>query len=414
MTMKNVLIICFVFLFQTFFGQLREGDIAKITLKMNDTSNVERLIVFPNGEFTLVYNVARELSKVVGYTHNPDSVKLLESILPSIMKQYNIKKLKIIWQASNSESSYYYWLSNIKKSKIFNKSTNYDVEYYSTNERFELTGFDHKVSLVNPEGLILSSSKSILGLGKEKEKMKGRTIKAKLLTEKLGVKKPLINTTIYIMEGTAVDEALAEAKTDKYGDFEIVVPEKKMDYKLKAMPEGQVDNVILSTQSGKEISRFTKTALGFDYKLLEVDIVRLSSLEQEDDIASKFKQLINKNSNEINITENINYVSSSFDLDKNAKAVLDKVVVILKENPKVKIEIISHTDAQGDDNSNLVLSQKRSISVLNYLVVKGIDKARIKATGKGESVIRNRCINGVDCSDKEHEFNRRTEFSFTK
>jgi hypothetical protein len=39
---------------------------------------------------------------------------------------------------------------------------------------------------------------------------------------------------------------------------------------------------------------------------------------------------------------------------------------------------------------------------------------RLKAEGKGETEIRNRCINGVDCSDKEHEYNRRTEFKFSK
>ena len=39
---------------------------------------------------------------------------------------------------------------------------------------------------------------------------------------------------------------------------------------------------------------------------------------------------------------------------------------------------------------------------------------RLKAIGKGETEIRNRCANNVVCSDKEQEFNRRTEFKFVK
>jgi outer membrane protein OmpA-like peptidoglycan-associated protein len=94
--------------------------------------------------------------------------------------------------------------------------------------------------------------------------------------------------------------------------------------------------------------------------------------------------------------------------------VLDKVIIILNANSGVKLDVISHTDSRGDDASNLNLSQKRSNAVIEYLSSKGVDKTRLKAIGKGESVIRNRCLNGVDCSDKEHEFNRRTEFNFIK
>jgi outer membrane protein OmpA-like peptidoglycan-associated protein len=51
---------------------------------------------------------------------------------------------------------------------------------------------------------------------------------------------------------------------------------------------------------------------------------------------------------------------------------------------------------------------------VSYLNSQGIDIKRLKAEGKGETEIRNRCVNGIDCSDKEHEYNRRTEFKFSK
>ena len=76
--------------------------------------------------------------------------------------------------------------------------------------------------------------------------------------------------------------------------------------------------------------------------------------------------------------------------------------------------IVSHTDSQGEDQNNLALSLKRSETVVSHLISIGISKDRLKAEGKGEKEIRNRCVNDVDCSDKEHEYNRRTEFKFSK
>jgi outer membrane protein OmpA-like peptidoglycan-associated protein len=86
----------------------------------------------------------------------------------------------------------------------------------------------------------------------------------------------------------------------------------------------------------------------------------------------------------------------------------------LNENKSYKLDILSHTDAIGDDNSNLELSIKRANAALEYLVSKGIDKNRLKAIGLGETKILNRCINNIICSEKEHEINRRTEFKYTK
>ncbi len=59
---------------------------------------------------------------------------------------------------------------------------------------------------------------------------------------------------------------------------------------------------------------------------------------------------------------------------------------ILKENPNVKIKIVGHTDADGDDKSNLDLSKRRAASVKNALVTDfGIDATLIETDGKGES-----------------------------
>ncbi len=86
----------------------------------------------------------------------------------------------------------------------------------------------------------------------------------------------------------------------------------------------------------------------------------------------------------------------------------------MKDNPKVMLDITSHTDAEGDDAYNLKLSEQRAAAVVNYIVSAGIKAKRLKSIGKGETEIRNRCKNGVLCFEDEHEYNRRTEFRFIK
>ncbi|HHS95147.1 MAG TPA: OmpA family protein, partial [Phaeodactylibacter sp.] len=84
-------------------------------------------------------------------------------------------------------------------------------------------------------------------------------------------------------------------------------------------------------------------------------------------------------------------------------------VGILNKYPTMKIELSSHTDSRGTRAYNEALSRKRAEAALKYLVARGIAPERLQVVGHGESQIRNRCTDGVDCSEKEHQFNRRTE-----
>lgn len=79
-----------------------------------------------------------------------------------------------------------------------------------------------------------------------------------------------------------------------------------------------------------------------------------------------------------------------FDFDKSelkpeSFAELDKLVELLLKNPAVKMEIAGHTDSKGDKKYNLLLSQKRAESVMEYLLKKGIDKLRLTAKGYGDT-----------------------------
>ncbi len=110
---------------------------------------------------------------------------------------------------------------------------------------------------------------------------------------------------------------------------------------------------------------------------------------------------------------NIHYDYNKYFIRPDAAVELDKVVKMLKDNPALEVELGSHTDARGKDSYNMRLSQKRAEAAVQYIVKKGIDAKRISAKGYGETHILNRCKNGVNCSDKEHEVNRRTEIKIT-
>jgi outer membrane protein OmpA-like peptidoglycan-associated protein len=98
----------------------------------------------------------------------------------------------------------------------------------------------------------------------------------------------------------------------------------------------------------------------------------------------------------------------------DAATELDKIVRVMQENPGMKIELGSHTDARGSDQSNFNLSDKRAKASAAYIVSKGIAPDRITGRGYGESRLVNRCEDGIKCSEEEHQFNRRTEFLVTE
>lgn len=110
------------------------------------------------------------------------------------------------------------------------------------------------------------------------------------------------------------------------------------------------------------------------------------------------------------VLSNIYYDFNKSNVRPDAALELDKLVTILKEHPGMHIELGSHTDSRGNDEYNMLLSQRRADSAVAYLVGRGIDRARLTARGYGESKLVNRCANGVHCTEAEHQANRRTEF----
>lgn len=113
------------------------------------------------------------------------------------------------------------------------------------------------------------------------------------------------------------------------------------------------------------------------------------------------------------VIKNIFYDFDKWDIREDAKPELDNIVTILTENPRINIELGSHTDSRGTARYNEVLSQRRAESAVAYIVSRGIDPSRITAKGYGETQLVNHCAEGVRCTEEQHQKNRRTEFKIT-
>lgn len=109
--------------------------------------------------------------------------------------------------------------------------------------------------------------------------------------------------------------------------------------------------------------------------------------------------------------EHIYYDSGKWNLKPKSKTELNKIVALLTENPTITIELSSHTDSRSSDKANLILSQKRAKTAVDYIISKGIAKSRLVAKGYGETKLLNKCKNGVKCSNAAHQLNRRTEIT---
>ena len=108
--------------------------------------------------------------------------------------------------------------------------------------------------------------------------------------------------------------------------------------------------------------------------------------------------------------KDIFYDYDKYNIRPDAAVRLDTLVQTLVDNPKINIELSSHTDQRGKDAYNLKLSQQRAEAAVAYIVSKGVDKSRITAKGYGETrpIVKNAK------TEAEYQRNRRTEFKVTR
>ena len=101
---------------------------------------------------------------------------------------------------------------------------------------------------------------------------------------------------------------------------------------------------------------------------------------------------------------NVFYEVDSWELKKESMSELNNLVKLLTDNEDIIVEIDGYTDSTGSDEYNLILSEKRALSVVNYLISKGIPSERLKYKGYG-----NKYPVGDNVTFEGRKLNRRTE-----
>lgn len=117
---------------------------------------------------------------------------------------------------------------------------------------------------------------------------------------------------------------------------------------------------------------------------------------------------------ELFVIRNIYYAFASHDLNADAQAELNSLVMILRNNPELKLALGSHTDSRGSHEFNMELSQKRAASCVAYLGKLGISTSRLSSRGYGETQLLNHCDDQTPCEEEEHAVNRRTEIRLSQ
>jgi outer membrane protein OmpA-like peptidoglycan-associated protein len=169
-------------------------------------------------------------------------------------------------------------------------------------------------------------------------------------------------------------------------------------YSFKLVPD--VPYTIKASKEGfTNVATGTVTTVGVKTSAtLNKDLMLLKPLSDCERYAKVFK------------VESVYYDLDKFNIRPDAVKTLEKLLILMKDYPELQVIAASHTDSRASYDYNVKLSNNRSLAVINYLVSKGIDRARLSKEYFGERKVVNGCVDGVDCTEEQQQQNRRTEF----
>lgn len=110
-------------------------------------------------------------------------------------------------------------------------------------------------------------------------------------------------------------------------------------------------------------------------------VLEMEAMKQEISAGEMFTAL-NTNGH---IALYINFETGKSDIKPGSQKTVDQIAEMLIANPSIKVSIEGHTDNVGTAAANQTLSENRAKSVMNAVVAKGIDKARLSAKGWGQT-----------------------------
>lgn len=294
---------------------------------------------------------------------------------------------------------------NTPGNEMFPFAPNDSTLYFSSDGNFTLGGLDiYRSEMLNDEwsipeniGAPINSSKDDFGLITDSTEMNGYFTSNRIhnIDKIFSYHK---SPPIFSVSGKLIDKA-----TNK--------PIKDAVLKLKA------DN-------GTETSINTKSDGSYIAKLLHNTSYSLISSEKNYFITSidfstkgkrKSEDLLQNisiekmNFNKPYIWKNITFDKFDFKIKPQVLKEIEKLFLLLRDNPGLKIELSCHTDSRGTDKDNFILTQKRADAIADILFTKGIKRERIIAVGYGESKLINHCREGIFCLEEEYLANVRTE-----
>ncbi len=208
----------------------------------------------------------------------------------------------------------------------------------------------------------------------------------------------LVGHTLNAQTETKIPHVKTTLNQDKGGANSFQMSDEEGEFRFQLKPNA--DFTVYAEQKGYFSNREKVSTKGLDRsKTLYVDL-RLSMNELKEGAHFELK--------------NIYYDFDRYNIRPDAAKVLNDVYRMLAKNSTVSIELSSYTDSRGSDSYNMKLSQERANAAVRYLVNKGIDPSRLVAKGYGETRPVNGCVNGVPCTDEQHQANRRTEIKVLK
>lgn len=254
--------------------------------------------------------------------------------------------------------------------------------------------------VVNPSNnkvLLFSSNRGSNGNNDQvyraiKKDLPPDTIKGKIsdaLTEKL-----LDKSLIFLLVDSITGDTIARAVSNNRGEFSIVVPKKDESIDER--------NLFLTVEKK-----------GYERKVIDIDE---DYFETDKPLIQDIKVELKVEIEEEKVLEfhNIYFEYGSAELNTKSKIILDKVILMLKENKGIQIELSAHTDSRADADFNIELSKKRAENAMDYILSKYINSEQVIAKGYGETKLLNHCNDGVMCNEEEHAVNRRIEIKILK
>ncbi|GAA3603811.1 OmpA family protein [Flavivirga amylovorans] len=199
---------------------------------------------------------------------------------------------------------------------------------------------------------------------------------------------PVPNAIVTLLDSD--NKQIALLKTDEDGYYEINI-DRDADYIVNIKKDDYIEDTRHVTSKGVE-NKVTSITADFNLNHIVKKVTPITELYP------------------------IYFDFNKFDIRRDGTVELDRIVnLMMNTYPSMVIKIESHTDSRGSSEYNNRLSIDRANATYKYLVEKGVDPSRItEHKGYGKQKLANECDGTVNCTEEQHQENRRTQFIVVK